>query len=173
MKAFLAALVVATLALLVLFPPGAAAEAPKEGDPVPDLSLALDDGTKLALRGLGRPAVVYFYPKDDTPGCTKAACTVRDRSADLEKSGALVVGVSFDSAESHKAFREKYKLKFALATDDGKLAEAFGVKVYGIAPLRFHARDTFVFSKDGKIAAILRGVDPVEHVDQVLAAIKG
>jgi len=144
----------------------------KAGDAAPDLAFKLDDGTTLQLSTVKKPVVIYFYPKDDTPGCTREACTYRDRSEELAATGALVVGVSFDDAASHKRFREKFKLAFALATDDGSLAKALGVTVRGIGPIKFHARDTIVVSADMKVVAVLRGVDPVESVEEVLKAIK-
>jgi peroxiredoxin Q/BCP len=150
----------------------ARADAPlKAGDPAPDVALALDDGTTLQLSSAKRPVVLYFYPKDDTPGCTREACTFRDRKDELLKAGALVIGVSFDDAASHKRFREKHGLPFALATDDGKVAAAYGVTVRGLGIVKFHARDTFVIGADMTLKAVLRGVDPVMSVDEVLKAL--
>jgi peroxiredoxin Q/BCP len=149
-----------------------AGEPLKPGDPVPDVTLRLDDGTTLRLREAKRTIVLYFYPKDDTPGCTREACTYRDRAGELAKAGATVIGISFDDAASHKAFKAKHGLPFALATDDGSVAAAFGVAVRGAGPLRFHARDTFVLGADGTIRAVMRGVDPVESVGDVIAALK-
>jgi peroxiredoxin Q/BCP len=92
--------------------------------------------------------------------------------AELAKAGATVVGVSFDGAEKHAKFKKKYEIPFKLATDEGgKVAEAFGVKVRGAGPLKFHARDTIVIGKDARILAVLRGVDPVEHVGEVLKVL--
>ena len=166
----------AALGGLVMFGMGLfsakAEERLKVGDPAPAVSVKLDDGTTLEIAKEKRPLVVYFYPKDDTPGCTKEACTFRDKETDLKKSGALVVGISFDDAESHQAFRKKYKIPFALGTDpDGSVAEAFGVSVRGLGPIKFHARDTIVIGADNRIRAVLRGVDPVDSVDEVLAAL--
>jgi peroxiredoxin Q/BCP len=141
------------------------------GSPAPDVTLRLDDGKTLRLADAKRAVILYFYPKDDTPGCTREACTYRDRSGELEKSGAIVIGVSFDGAEEHKKFREKYGFAFALATDDGGLAKAFGVEVRERGGARYHARDTFVIGADGKLRAILRGVDPVTSVDDVLGVL--
>ena len=148
-----------------------AAEPLKVGDAAPKLAIKLDDGSELDPSEPKRPVVLYFYPKDDTPGCTKEACTFRDRTDEVAKTGALVVGVSFDPTESHKKFREKYSFKFPLATDDGKIAAAFGVAVRGVAPKRYHARDTIVIDAAGKVLAVFRGVDPVKGVDDVLAAL--
>jgi peroxiredoxin Q/BCP len=143
------------------------------GDPAPDVALALDDGTTLRLAEAGRPVVLYFYPKDDTPGCTKQACTYRDRSAEITALGAIVVGVSFDDASSHQTFREKHRLPFRLATDDGGLAKAFRVELQDWKGASYHSRDTIVVGGDGKILAILRNSDPVTSVDQVIAALGG
>jgi peroxiredoxin Q/BCP len=146
----------------------------KVGDPAPKLTLALDDGSKLEVGApRERALIVYFYPKDDTPGCTKEACTFRDRSKEFADAGADVVGISFDDAESHKAFRQKFKIPFMLATDpDGSVAKAFGVGVKNFLVTKIHARDTIVIGKDARIRAVLRGVDPVQHVDEVLKALK-
>jgi peroxiredoxin Q/BCP len=143
------------------------------GDPAPDVTLALDDGTSLALADAGAPVVIYFYPKDDTAGCTKQACTYRDRTPEIKATGAIVVGVSFDDAASHNAFREKYELPFKLATDDGSLARAFGVELQDYKGAKYHSRDTIVIGADGKIRAIIRKSDPVASVDEVLDALGG
>jgi peroxiredoxin Q/BCP len=137
------------------------------------VTLALDDGSKLQLADAGAPVVIYFYPKDDTPGCTKQACTYRDRISEVEALGAVVVGVSFDDATSHQAFREKHRLPFRLATDDGRLASAFGVQLNDWKGASYHSRDTIVVGADGTIRAIIRDSDPVESVDQVIAALGG
>jgi peroxiredoxin Q/BCP len=172
LEASLAVVPLALVFALAALRPAGGAEPLKVGDPAPRMTLRLDDGKTLDLAAAKRAVVLYFYPKDDTPGCTKEACTYRDRTAEVEKAGALVVGISFDGAESHKVFRAKYKLDFALATDDGSVAEAFGVKVKDVLGAKYHARDTVVIGADGKIRAILRGVDPVKSVDEVLAALK-
>ena len=98
------------------------------GEKAPDFTLAADDGTKVKLSALkGQPVVLYFYPKDDTPGCTKEACAFRDRSRELQKLGAKVLGVSADTVDSHVAFRDKFKLNFPLLADvDHKVAEKYG-----------------------------------------------
>jgi peroxiredoxin Q/BCP len=142
------------------------------GDPAPDVTLLLDDGTTFRLASAAKPVVLYFYPKDDTPGCTREACAFRDRMGEFEKAGALVIGISFDGAPEHKQFREKYHFRFPLATDDGSIARAFGVEVRGVGGARFHARDTVVIGADRKVRALLRGVDPEQSLDQVLAAIR-
>jgi peroxiredoxin Q/BCP len=167
------ALVVALVTIFVIGRNARAGEPLKAGDAAPDVALKLDDGTTLQLSSAKKPVVLYFYPKDDTPGCTTEACTFRDRSDEILKTGALVVGVSFDDAESHKRFRQKHQLGFKLASDDGSVATAYGVTVRGIGSLKFAARDTFVISPDMKIIAAMRGVSPAESVDDVLKALKG
>ncbi len=155
-----------------------AADAPvaaelEAGDPAPRVTFALDDGSTFKLAEAGKPVVVYFYPKDETPGCTKQACTYRDRTAEVQALGAIVIGVSFDDATSHKAFREKHELPFRLATDDGTLAKAFGVELQDWKGSSFHSRDTFVVGADGNFLAVIRKSDPVASVDQVIAALGG
>ena len=101
------------------------------GQPAPDFSLESDSGETISLESLrGRPVVVYFYPKDDTPGCTRQACAIRDNWAEFERLGATVIGVSPQSAESHLKFKQKYSLPFPLLADtDHVMAEAYGVWV--------------------------------------------
>jgi peroxiredoxin Q/BCP len=141
----------------------------KEGDAAPDLSMSLQDGKQLKLSSLkGRMAVVYFYPKDQTPGCTVEAENFRDRFDDLKKAGITVIGVSTQDAASHKAFIEKEKLPFDLAVDeDRSIAKAFGVPA-GYPGM--HARQTFLIGKDGKIKKIWRDVTPKDHANEVLSA---
>jgi peroxiredoxin Q/BCP len=148
----------------------------KENDVAPKFALQADDGSTVRLSALrGRTVVLYFYPKDDTPGCTKEACEFRDRNRDLDKSGAVVLGVSPDSVASHKRFREKYGLDFRLLADpDHKVAEAYGVwqrksmygrKYWGIV------RTTFVINERGRIARAFEKVKPAGHAAEVLAAL--
>src|SRR5918992_3002016 len=103
---------------------------PQPGDPAPTFSMQTDDGTTVSNETLaGRRYVLYFYPKDDTPGCTKQACGLRDRMTDLKKDNVEVVGVSFDNEESHRKFREKHNLNFTLLADtDGKITDAYSVR---------------------------------------------
>ena len=142
----------------------------KEGDVAPDVDLTLQDGRKVKLSSLrGQMVTVYFYPKDQTPGCTVEAENFRDRFDDLKKAGITVIGVSTQDATSHKAFIEKEKLPFDLAVDEDKaIAKAFGVPIRG----NFHARQTFLIGKDGKIKKVWRDVSPKDHADEVLAAAK-
>ena len=141
----------------------------KEGDPAPDVAMTLQDGRQLKLSSLkGQMAVVYFYPKDQTPGCTVEAENFRDRFEDLKKAGIAVIGVSTQDAASHKAFIEKEKLPFDLAVDEDKsIAKAFGVPT-GL--LGMHARQTFLIGKDGTIKKIWRDVTPKDHASEVLTA---
>ncbi len=141
----------------------------KEGDAAPDIAMTLQDGKQLKLSSLkGQMAVVYFYPKDQTPGCTVEAENFRDRFDDLKKAGITVIGVSTQDAASHKAFIEKEKLPFDLAVDEDKsIAKAFGVPA-GYPGM--HARQTFLIGKDGKIKKIWRDVTPKDHANEVLSA---
>jgi len=148
----------------------------KEGDPAPDFELPADDGSVVRLSDLrGRKVVLYFYPKDDTPGCTREACEFRDRFADLEAAGAVVLGVSPDPVRSHEKFRTKYGLPFRLLADtDHRVAEAYGVwkpkPLYGrIVP--GIERTTFVIDEEGRIARIFPKVKPAGHAAEVLAAL--
>ena len=147
----------------------AATAALKEGDAAPDITMPLQDGKQLKLSSLkGKMAVVYFYPKDQTPGCTVEAANFRDRFEDLKNAGITVVGVSTQDAASHKAFIEKEKLPFDLAVDeDRSIAKAFGVPA-GYPGM--HARQTFLIGSDGKIKKIWRDVTPKDHANEVLSA---
>ena len=150
---------------------------PKVGDRAPDFALPTDNGT-ISLSALrGKPVVVYFYPKDDTPGCTREACTFNDNLPNFGAVNAEIVGISKDGAASHARFREKYGLKFHLATDaDTKVQKAYGVWVekmnYGRSYMGTE-RSTFLVDKDGMIRAAWRGVKVDGHVEKVLEAAKG
>lgn len=139
------------------------------GAPAPDVTFALHTGEKLTLASLrGKPVVVYFYPKDDTPGCTVEAQEIRDLHEDLKKSSAVVIGVSTDALDSHRAFAEKHALPFLLASDEaGQVAKAFGVPLNdGRA-----ARVSFVVGVDGRIKRSFPQVTPKGHAAELLAAI--
>lgn len=140
------------------------------GDPAPTLQKTAHDGTAIDLANLGgQPAVIYFYPKDGTPGCTKEACAFRDVWTKYEEAGVLLVGVSTDSDASHREFAAEHELPFPLIADEDQTwAKAFGVGT----TLGMVARDTFLIGKDGKIAKVYRGVDPGVHAEQVLADAK-
>ena len=141
----------------------------QEGTPAPDLDLRTDDGRELKLSELrGSPVVLYFYPKDDTPGCTVEACAIRDAYGDFRARGAEVFGVSVDDEESHRAFREKHSLPFSLLVDDdGALADAFGVERRG----DLYKRQTVVIGADGTVTKVMPDVDPQTHANEVLAAL--
>lgn len=148
----------------------------KPNDIAPDFELQADDGSTVRLSDLrGRKVVLYFYPKDDTPGCTTQACDVRDRFADFEKAGAVVLGVSPDSVESHAKFRDKYGLPFRLLADtEHAVAEAYGVwkqkSMYG-RTFWGNERTTFVIDEEGRILEIFPKVKPNEHADRVLEVL--
>ena len=148
----------------------------EEGSKAPDFTLPTHDGTKLKLSSLkGTPVVLYFYPTDDTPGCTKEACGFRDAKATLAKQKAVVLGVSPDDTESHEAFRLKYKLPFTLLADvDHKVAEKYGAwrekNMYGKKSMGI-ARSTFLIDAAGRVAKVFKAVKTDVHADQVLAAL--
>jgi peroxiredoxin Q/BCP len=150
--------------------PQRAAAAPlTAGAPAPDVSFALHTGEQMALQSLrGKPVVVYFYPKDDTPGCTVEAQEIRDLYEQLKQTGAVVIGVSTDSRDSHRAFAEKHALPFLLASDEtGKIAQAFGV------PLKNGraSRESFVIGADGRIKRVFTEVNPKGHAAELLATL--
>jgi len=144
----------------------------KIGDPAPDFEGPTSDGTRLGLNAfIGKKNVVlYFYPKDDTPGCTKEACSFRDNLSNVKKMDAEVIGVSLDSVESHKKFASKYKLPFSLISDqDKRVAQAYGVlRDTGTSANRV----TFIIDKAGKVANIFPKVDVTKHTEQVVEALK-
>jgi peroxiredoxin Q/BCP len=120
----------------------------------------------------GKWLVLYFYPKNDTPGCTKEACHFRDDIFQFRDLGAEVIGVSIDSTESHKAFAEKYSLPFPLLADrEGKVAKAYG-SLWKLGPLRFAKRHSFIVTPDGKIAKIYKSVKPETHSDEVIRDLR-
>ncbi len=148
-----------------------------EGQKAPDFTLPADDGKKYSLSEfLGKKEVVlYFYPKDDTPGCTAEACAFRDSLSKLNSRGVQVLGVSLDDLDSHSKFRSKYSLNFPLLSDtDAKVSKAYGVykeknmygkKFWGIE------RSTFVIDKQGRIKKAFRRVKVEGHIDEVMAAL--
>jgi thioredoxin-dependent peroxiredoxin len=142
----------------------------EEGREAPDFDLLSDEGERVSLSDFrGRPVVLYFYPRDDTPGCTAQACGIRDTYDDFRKAGAVVLGVSADTQASHVRFKEKYGLPFTLLADpDRTTGEAYGVTR---ADSRTFERSTFVVDPDGKVARVMRRVDPRSHADDVLAAL--
>ena len=147
-----------------------------EGDQAPDFTLQSDAGTDVTLSSLrGRPVVLYFYPRDDTPGCTTQACGIRDAYGEFERAGAVVLGVSPDDEGSHVKFREKYDLPFTLLADtDHSVAEeygAWGEKKFAGKRYTGVLRSTFVIDKDGNVKKVMRNVKPATHADDVLAAL--
>ena len=147
------------------------------GDPAPDFTALTNGGGTVSLADFaGRNVILYFYPKDDTPGCTKEACGFRDSMARLTKAGTVVIGVSLDGKEAHQKFIAKYSLPFTLLSDeDATVAKAYGVykqknmygkKYWGIE------RSTFVIDEKGKIKEVFRKVKVDGHVDEVLASLK-
>jgi len=149
-----------------------------ENELAPDFELKADDGEMVKLSDLrGRKVVLYFYPKDDTPGCTKQACGIRDDWSAFQELDAVVLGVSPDSVKSHVKFKEKYDLPFPLLADeDHAVAEAYDVwkpkKIFGKEVLGIE-RSTFVIDEDGRIASIFRKVKPGTHAERVLEALGG
>jgi peroxiredoxin Q/BCP len=147
-----------------------------EGKPAPDFALESDAGETVRLSELqGKPVVLYFYPKDDTPGCTAQACGIRDAYGEFERAGAVVLGVSPDKVKSHVKFKEKYDLPFTLLADpEHELAETYGVwgeKKYMGRTYMGVNRSTFVIAPDGTVAKAMHGVKPATHADDVLAIL--
>jgi len=147
------------------------------GDKAPDFTLPTDGGGSVTLSKLqGKPVVIYFYPKDDTSGCTAEACGFRDSLPDYGKTGATVIGISKDSVASHDRFKAKYQLPFTLAADtEGKACEGFGVWVeksmYGRKYMGIE-RATFLLDKDGVIRSVWHKVKVPGHVGEVLKAVQ-
>ena len=148
------------------------------GKPAPDFELTSDSGETVKLSELrGKPVVLYFYPKDDTPGCTTQACGIRDAYGEFERAGAVVLGVSPDSEAKHVKFKDKYGLPFTLLADtDHAVSELYGVwgekKFMGRTYMGVE-RSTFVIDADGTVAKVMRKVKPDTHADDVLAALAG
>lgn len=148
-----------------------------EGQPAPDFSLPDQDGVEVSLKSLrGNPVVLYFYPKDGTPVCTKQACAFRDARADYERAGARVIGINADSVRSHAKFAQKHELPFTLLSDpDRKVCAAYDVwkekTMYGRFFLGIE-RTTFLIDGEGVIRRIFSKVRVGTHADEVLAAIR-
>jgi peroxiredoxin Q/BCP len=148
----------------------------EEGKPAPDFELTSDSGETVKLSDLrGRPVVLYFYPKDDTPGCTAQACGIRDAWGEFERAGAVVLGVSPDDERSHVKFKQKYELPFPLLADtEPATAEQYGVwkeKSYAGRTYMGVERSTFVIDEQGTVVREMRRVKPDTHADDVLAAL--
>jgi peroxiredoxin Q/BCP len=149
----------------------------KEGDNAPDFSSRDAEGNAVRLSNFrGQNVVLYFYPKDDTPGCTKEACSFRDASSVYEGEGIKVFGVSLDDEKSHQQFAEKYKLPFTLLADtDHAVSDAYGVygeQTWGDKKFMGVARKTFLIDKEGKIKKVFDKVNVEQHADEVLAAFR-
>ena len=151
---------------------------PEPGSKAPAFSGETQDGTTVSLKEfLGKPVVLFFYPKDDTPGCTTEACSFRDEYAALKGAGAAVFGISPDSAKSHAKFAEKHALPYPLVADpEKKIVQAYGVwgekSLYGRKYMGV-ARTTFVIDAKGRIAHVFERVKPLGHAREVVAAVKG
>ena len=148
----------------------------EEGKPAPDFELRSDSGESVKLSDLrGKQVVLYFYPKDDTPGCTTQACGIRDAYGEFEREGAVVLGVSPDDERSHVKFKKKFELPFTLLADtDHGVADEYGVwveKKYMGKTYMGVDRSTFVIDADGTVKRVLRKVKPDTHADDVLAAL--
>ncbi|HHH11446.1 MAG TPA: peroxiredoxin [Sorangium sp.] len=148
--------------------PAVAAKSALVGAAAPDVPLPLHDGSVISLSALkGKYVVLYFYPKDDTPGCRVEAQSFRDQYDALTRAGVKVFGVSMQSATSHQVFIDKERLPFALVVDDGHIAKAFGVPVLG----EFASRQTILIAPDGTVKKVWRNVSPDGHAKEVLAAV--
>jgi peroxiredoxin Q/BCP len=149
---------------------------PKVGDMAPDFRLPSTRGKEVSLKEFrGKDVVLYFYPKDDTPGCTAEACNFRDHESDITKAHAVVLGVSIDSLESHEKFRDKHQLNFPLLSDEtSDIAKMYGVwkekNMYGRRTWGV-ARTTFWIGADGRIKKIYKKVDASRHAEDVLADV--
>ncbi len=147
-----------------------------EGSLAPDFTLKNDEGTSISLKDLkGKTVVLYFYPKDDTPGCTKEACDFRDNEKQFKKKNTVILGVSADSVESHGKFKKKFGLPFQLLSDpEKKMIQAYGVwkekSMYGKKYMGIE-RTTFVIGPDGKIMKIYPKVSVTGHIEDVLSSL--
>jgi peroxiredoxin Q/BCP len=148
------------------------------GDPAPDFELSSDSGDTVKLSGFrGKKVVVYFYPKDDTPGCTTQACGFRDNYPQIEEKNAVVLGISPDGVKSHQKFKTKFNLPFILLADESHtVAEAYGVwqekKLYGRTSMGI-VRSHFVVDEQGKLADVQVKVSPNDSVQRALATVGG
>jgi peroxiredoxin Q/BCP len=151
----------------------------RAGDPAPDFSGTTTDGTQVSLKGYrGKKLVMYFYPMDDTPGCTKQACSLRDHNKDIKAKGAEILGVSTQGEESHQKFTKKYNLNFPLLADtDGAVGRAYGTLGGGglVSKLKSAAgmadRVTFIIDENGRVAHVISKPDVANHAEEVLALL--
>jgi peroxiredoxin Q/BCP len=172
MKPFSTALPLLLAATLFTALSGAATAAPKAGDKAPAVTGKDQDGKtwKLADAAGKRAVLLYFYPKDNTPGCTKQACGLRDRMGDLKKDGVEVIGISFDSSESHKKFIADHNLNFTLLADtDGKIADAFGVRRE--AGKNIARRASFLIGRDGVVKHVTDNPSADVHLKEMQEAV--
>ena len=149
----------------------------EEGQPAPEFELKAESGETVKLSDLrGKQVVLYFYPKDDTPGCTTQACGIRDAYGEFEREGAVVLGVSPDDEASHVKFKKKYDLPFTLLADeDHQVADEYGVwgeKKYMGRTYLGVARSTFVIAEDGTVKKVFPNVKPATHANDVLATLR-
>ncbi len=149
----------------------------EEGKPAPDFELHSDSGETVKLSELrGKQVVLYFYPKDDTPGCTTQACGIRDVYAEFEREGAVVLGVSPDDERSHVKFKQKFDLPFTLLADvDHAVADEYGVwgqKSFAGKKYMGVSRSTFVIAEDGSVKRVMHDVKPATHADEVLETLR-
>lgn len=148
----------------------------KTGDLAPDVEATLDSGENVSLGQFkGRKVVLYFYPRDNTSGCTREACDFRDHISDIQAKGSVVLGVSPDSVKSHQRFKEKFGLPFSLVSDENReVAQAYGVwrekKLYGKTSMGI-VRSTFIIDEEGRIARVYDKVKVAGHVDDVLESL--
>jgi thioredoxin-dependent peroxiredoxin len=150
----------------------------EEGKPAPDFELQSDSGEMVKLSDLrGKQVVLYFYPKDDTPGCTKQACGIRDVYGEFEREGAVVLGVSPDDERSHVKFKQKFDLPFTLLADvDHAVADEYGVwgqKSFAGKKYMGVSRSTFVIAENGSVKRVMHDVKPATHADEVLEILRG
>jgi thioredoxin-dependent peroxiredoxin len=148
-----------------------------EGETAPEFTLTSDSGETVKLSDLrGKQVVLYFYPKDDTPGCTAQACGIRDAYGEFEREGAIVLGVSPDDERSHVKFKQKFDLPFTLLADtDHAVAEEYGVwgeKSFAGKKYMGISRSTFVIAEDGSVKRAMLGVKPATHADEVLEILR-
>jgi thioredoxin-dependent peroxiredoxin len=157
------------LIALGLFSFGQAMAEVKSGEQAPEFQLMDQNGVTQSLaKYAGQWVVLYFYPKDDTPGCTKEACEFRDDFDRLAEMGVTLLGVSLDDIESHQAFAEKYHLPFPLLSDaDGQVAKRYG-SLWQLGPIKFAKRHSFIIDPKGLIAHVYRDVEPKTHSDEVI-----
>lgn len=156
--------------------PGNNGDMPRQNDLAPDFELPADDGSAVRLSDLrGRKVLLYFYPKDDTPGCTRQACDLRDRWGEIQERDVVVLGISPDPVDSHEKFREKYSLPFRLLADtDHEVAEQYGVwkhKSFMGKKYWGNVRTSFLIGEEGRIRKVFPKVKYKQHAEQVLEAI--